>query len=82
MRCPRVRADSTHARKSVHLSKIENSSHHHELVYHPMSEKVDELSSLVRIKLQQTFSDSYKSYRSRVEDQVSFFRLRSTSFLH
>ena len=34
-------------------------SYHQELVSHPTPEHVDELSSLVRIKLQQPFPDSY-----------------------
>ena len=38
----------------VYLSKIENSSYHQELVSPPMPEHVDELSSLVAMKLQQT----------------------------
>ena len=42
-RCPR---------ECVYLSKIENSSYHQKLVSHPISEHVNELSSLVRLKLQ------------------------------
>ena len=44
----------TTERTCVYLNKIENSSYHQELVSHPMSENVDELSSLVIIKLLQT----------------------------
>ena len=49
----------THTGNCVYLSKIENSSYHQELVSHPIPEHVDELSSLVRIKLQYPFPDNY-----------------------
>ena len=49
----------THARNCVYLSKIENSSYYQELVSHPLTESVDELSSSVWIKLQRPFPGSY-----------------------
>ena len=54
----------THARNSVYLSKIEYSSCHQEFVSQSMSENVTELSSLVRINLQQPFPGSYKPSRN------------------
>ena len=44
-------SSSKHARNCVYLSKVENGSYHQELVLHPIPEHVDELSTLVGIKL-------------------------------
>ena len=49
-------SDSIHARNCIYLSKIKN-GYRQELISHPMSENVDELSSLVKIKLEQPFPD-------------------------
>ena len=43
----------------VYLSKIKNSSYHREIVSHPMSDNIDELSGKGRIKLQQRYLDNY-----------------------
>ena len=65
----RVRED-----RFLAVDKIENSYYHQEHVSHPISEKVDELGSLVGIEPQQLFPNSYKPRMPRVCEQVSFLQ--------